>query len=52
MDVLVNHGIHFAFSKAKENSKIYKDSIIEKFYLMCVLFMIMGLFITYFVRKQ
>ena len=51
MDAASKSWNSFFLTKAKENSKISKDSIIEKFYLMCVLFMIMGLFITYFAEE-
>ena len=38
-------------TKAKENTEISKASIIEKFYMMCVVFMTIGLSITYFAEE-
>ena len=39
------------FTKAKENTELSRSSIIEKFYLMCVVFMTVGLSITYFAEE-
>ena len=51
MDAVSKSWNSFFLTKAKENSKISKASIIEKFYLMCVLFMTIGLSITYFAEE-
>tara|TARA_Y100000741_G_scaffold348185_1_gene316137 strand:+ start:1389 stop:2888 length:1500 start_codon:yes stop_codon:yes gene_type:complete len=51
MDAVSKAWNSFFLTKAKENSKISKASIVEKFYLMCILFMTIGLSITYFAEE-
>ena len=51
MDAVSKAWNPFFLTKAKENTELSRSSIIEKFYLMCVVFMTVGLSITYFAEE-